>query len=254
MHLIDKRVGETPLMALGRLRAEAGIPADVPLAYAGRLDPMASGQLIVLEGDECKDQRHYHGLDKRYRVEVLLGAYSDTGDVLGIVSAGTAFSADLAAVRDAASALVGPYSAPYPLYSSRTVQGKPLFQWALEGRADEIDIPAQDGHVRSLDIVSLSRLDTASLREFVTDKLTLVPRTDDSRKALGKDFRVDEARLSWERFLASRAIVHPVLTFVATVGPGTYMRTLADDLARSLGTRGLALSIHRDRIFFENID
>ncbi len=53
------------------------------MAYAGRLDPMASGKLLVLLGEECKVQEKYHGLDKEYEFSLLFGIESDTHDVLG---------------------------------------------------------------------------------------------------------------------------------------------------------------------------
>ena len=47
---------------------------------------MASGKLLILIGDECKNQKKYFGLDKEYEFEVLFGVESDTGDVLGLIS------------------------------------------------------------------------------------------------------------------------------------------------------------------------
>jgi len=38
---ILKAVGETPLQALKRARQAHGIAPEVPMTYAGRLDPMA---------------------------------------------------------------------------------------------------------------------------------------------------------------------------------------------------------------------
>lgn len=71
--LIYKHIGETPLEALERFRREQGIAADVPMTYAGRLDPMAEGLLLILLGEECKNKEKYLGLDKEYEVEVLFG-------------------------------------------------------------------------------------------------------------------------------------------------------------------------------------
>ena len=50
---LEKAVGETPLSALERHRGEHPELLGIPMAYAGRLDPMASGKLLVLIGDEC---------------------------------------------------------------------------------------------------------------------------------------------------------------------------------------------------------
>lgn len=243
---MEKRVGETPLQALGRLRLERGIEDDIPLSYAGRLDPMASGQLLVLEGAECADRARYLGLDKEYEVEVLLGAFSDTGDVLGIVRATELPLISHASLEQAARSLMGPYDAPYPAFSSRTVSGKPLFMWALENRLDEIVLPRQRGRVDELEILDITRPGTADLAARVTELLSLAPRTGDPRP--GRHFRVDEAQASWDQFLAGPAASLQVVQIRVLAGAGTYMRTLADDLARLVGTRGLALAIHRTRI------
>ncbi|MBU2330236.1 hypothetical protein KKG57_02105, partial [Patescibacteria group bacterium] len=81
--VLEKPVGQTPLEALRLFQERSPIYKDVPLSYAGRLDPMASGKLLVLIGEECKKQKKYHGLDKEYVIEVLLDIGTDTGDVLG---------------------------------------------------------------------------------------------------------------------------------------------------------------------------
>jgi tRNA U55 pseudouridine synthase TruB len=85
--LIEKNVGVTPLQAIETFRKEKPELKDLPLTYAGRLDPMAGGKLLVLIGDECKRREKYDGLDKEYEFEVLLGFASDSGDVLGLPAA-----------------------------------------------------------------------------------------------------------------------------------------------------------------------
>src|SRR3989338_1327989 len=84
---LQKAVGETPLSCAEAYRARHPELIGVPLSYAGRLDPLASGALLVLIGDECKQQKKYHGLDKEYVIEVVIGIGSDTGDVMGQLSA-----------------------------------------------------------------------------------------------------------------------------------------------------------------------
>ena len=63
---INKKVGETPLQALDALRVRDARFKDVKLAYAGRLDPMAEGKLLVVVGEQCKRHHLYLGLDKEY--------------------------------------------------------------------------------------------------------------------------------------------------------------------------------------------
>lgn len=251
MHFIDKQIGETPLHAIGRLRAEKGIPTEVPLSYAGRLDPMATGQLLILEGEECSNRSLYLASEKEYRVEVLLGAHSDTGDILGIVSGAPAQQVSFEEATAAATSLQGPYTAPYPLFSSRTVQGKPLFMWALEGKTAEIEIPLQTGTIHDMTINQAHYIGAWELEDAVMGKLAQLKLTDDPRKKLGQDFRIKDARESWQQLFRSGVDAFPLVTFTARVTSGTYMRTLADELAKKLGSRGLALSIHRTKIFLD---
>jgi hypothetical protein len=84
--VLNKAVGETPLSCVEAWREKHPAYAGVSLAYAGRLDPMASGKLLILIGEECKQQERYHDLDKEYTFRVLFGVSSDSGDVLGLVS------------------------------------------------------------------------------------------------------------------------------------------------------------------------
>lgn len=84
--LLHKAVGQTPLEVLELWRQTKPELKNTPLAYAGRLDPMAEGVLLVLIGDECKKQTEYHHLDKEYEFEVLFGLASDSGDVLGLIN------------------------------------------------------------------------------------------------------------------------------------------------------------------------
>ncbi len=82
--VIWKKIGQTPLEALEMERERRSISRDVPMTYAGRLDPLAEGALIILTGDACRSKEHYLSLDKTYTIEVLLGVSTDSGDVLGM--------------------------------------------------------------------------------------------------------------------------------------------------------------------------
>ncbi|MDQ3244755.1 MAG: tRNA pseudouridine(55) synthase TruB, partial [bacterium] len=84
-YLLNKKEGETPLEALESFRVKAKIGKEVKMTYAGRLDPMASGLLIILAGEECKNKEKYLRLDKEYNFEVLFGFATDTYDILGKV-------------------------------------------------------------------------------------------------------------------------------------------------------------------------
>lgn len=246
--LTEKRVGETPLVAAERLREELKLPKEVPLAYAGRLDPMASGKLLILIGNECKKQKKYHTLDKEYKVEVLFGAQSDTGDVLGILSECPQALITEADCRKVLKKNIGTIQLPYPNFSSKTVQGKPLHVWTLEKRSDEIEIPIKKSRIYNLTFTSLRTISKDDILKTVRAKIETIPEVTDPKKALGADFRRVEVRKTWDDFEAEGKEVYQILSFTCIASSGTYMRSLAEKLGRELKTCGLAYSIHRTEI------
>ena len=54
--ILEKEVGQTPLQAVEIYKAKHPEFAEIPMAYAGRLDPMASGKLLILDREEREDQ------------------------------------------------------------------------------------------------------------------------------------------------------------------------------------------------------
>ncbi|HYE23084.1 MAG TPA: hypothetical protein VEA92_01370 [Candidatus Paceibacterota bacterium] len=245
--IINKPLGQTPLEAVEMFREAQKIGKDVPLSYAGRLDPMASGKLLLLIGDECKKQKRYTGLDKEYEVEVLLGVGSDTGDVLGIPTIGPTVSPSRDRIQGALKDEVGIHERAYPAFSSKTVAGKPLFLYALEGTLDSIEIPTHEEIFYRIDLIDVGALSSQELTSRVESILSHTPTSDEPSKALGADFRINTIRPAWQELLKANT-TYPFLKIRVICGSGAYMRTLAGSIGKSLGTKGLALSIKRTRI------
>lgn len=249
--MLDKAVGQTPLECAEEWRAAHTEITNVPLAYAGRLDPMASGKLLVLIGDECKVQEKYHHLDKEYEFSVLFGVSSDTADVLGrLTIALKAPSVSKSQLSLKVKKLVGSVNLPYPHFSSKTVQGKPLHVWTLEGRLNEIKIPTKESTIYKL---GLKKFETKTRQEIYSEVSTKIesikPVTEES-KALGNDFRRVDVRKDWKLFLGSGKPTDTffIATFTCTASSGTYMRTLAEVIAKQCNTTSLAYHIKRTKI------
>jgi tRNA U55 pseudouridine synthase TruB len=268
---------------------------------------MATGQLLVLVGEECKRKELYLGLDKAYEFSVLLGIGSDTHDVLGrlytdtnethpampvspsglrpktggrlgdtgltsspaekeskaikmpspTLSAQRAFLSPSILeneIRPICAKLTGQISLPYPAYSSKTVNGKPLFQWALENRLHEITIPERQSTIYSLEYVGSDKLDRATIAETALANINTMPPVTDDRKVLGADFRRTDVRTDWEQVRDDTwsdtllPATYSILHFRCSCSSGTYMRTLACVIAMQLSTVGLAWRIHRVKI------
>lgn len=246
--VLDKQIGETPLNALQHWKRKNPSYAGIPASYAGRLDPMASGKLLILLGDECKRQSAYTGLDKEYEIEVLLDIGSDTGDVLGLSEyAQKETHLDASSLETILRRELGAHMRAYPLFSSKTVGGKPLFLHTLEGTAPKI--PEHIEHIYRAIHIDSSTISSSELAKRVFSLLDCVPYTDEPSKRLGENFRIDTIRPRWESlFKSTPDRDFTVLCIQVTCASGTYMRSLAERIGTELGTHALALSIRRTKI------
>ncbi len=247
---LEKAVGETPLSSAEAYRKEHPELDGVSMAYAGRLDPMASGKLLILLGDECKNQTNYHSLDKEYEFSVLFGIESDSLDVLGRLMSCTETTATESDFNLITKSLVGNIELPYPRFSSKTVQGKPLHTWTMEGRLHEIEIPTKSSTVYSLDFIKTGTISRAELARQARQKIDTIPPVTELRKALGNDFRRVDVRADWENIASDSSLPdsYTIATFSCIASSGTYMRTLASIIAKKANTCGLAWHIHRTKI------
>ena len=249
--VLEKEVGETPLSCAEKWRATQPDLIGIPLSYAGRLDPMASGKLLVLIGEECKHQADYHGLDKEYEFSVLFGIASDTHDVLGRLTPKPDMP-DISKdeLERIAMSLLGEFTFSYPLFSAKTVQGKPLHMWTLEGRLDEIKIPTRTSEIYELELTEIETKPRQEISAIALQKINTIPEVTDPCKALGADFRRSDVRTDWQDIATNYSLPaeYTIAHFRCIASSGAYMRTLATIIAEKLGTTGLAYHIHRTKI------
>ncbi|PCI29111.1 hypothetical protein COB52_02860 [Candidatus Kaiserbacteria bacterium] len=249
IYTIHKSVGETPLQAIEKSREERDFPSYLKMAYAGRLDPMAEGKLLVLTGEKCKRIKEFWNLDKEYKVSIVLGLSSDSHDVLGKLTYKDEIEKiDEERIKKALKSYIGTYSWPYPVISSKPVNGKPLFQWFLEGKLDEIDIPESTGDIFKIEVTGVRSIKPEELKKRTLEKIHALAIVTDESKRLGRDFRRHEVIDSWNTWYKTSANELQVIDIVCSASAGTYMRTLANEVGKKLGTGGLALEINRTKV------
>ena len=159
---LQKKKGETPLACMERFRAGNSEYEGLPMTYAGRLDPIATGELLVLVGDECKKKEEYLGFDKEYEATVLVGFQTDSYDVLGLSKIGEVEPLRLD-IEKQLLGMVGKFSQPYPPYSSKTVNGKQLHEHARAGEIDFIDIPTKEVEIYNIENVTFEEISKEDL-------------------------------------------------------------------------------------------
>ena len=162
--LLNKPQGLTPLQAITAFKKQHPLYQKEKLSFAGRLDPMAEGLLLVLVGNENKKRREYEELPKTYQFELLLGISTDTYDCLGrIEKVQAVIIPEQKEIEKIFSIFKGTRTQPYPPFSSKTVNGKPLYYWARKNKIGEITIPMKEITITSLTLNSTSLIKQKSL-------------------------------------------------------------------------------------------
>ncbi len=237
-----KARGETPLARIDRFRAENPQYKHIPLSYAGRLDPMAEGVLPVLVGEANKRRSQYLNLDKEYVCDVLFGFSTDTYDILGELTDAVTRSSH----RYVSQAMLGEYLAQmggtrvqkYPPFSSKPLEGTPLFVKARMGQLDEFELPEQEITIRSLTLLGNKK---------ITQEELLAKIQSDIKMVRG-DFRQEKIATLWNESLR---VLYGLSFDMASIGiacsSGTYVRSLAHELGIKLGVPALAYRILRTK-------
>lgn len=227
---IYKRIGETPLECLERNRKE-----NIPMTYAGRLDPLAEGVLIVLSGDDVKRKEEFLSLSKTYQVSILFGFSTDTGDLLGLVK-GSDFDhqINIEEVKRELNSLIGLRKMKYPAFSSKTIKGKPLFFWKKKGELQDEEIPEREVEIKSIKYLGERNISSEELLSYITNVLS---------KVRG-DFRQEECLKNWKEILINKKNFK-LIDLELEVSSGTYMRVLAEEIGKSFNIPSLAFHIKR---------
>ncbi|MFZ2072578.1 MAG: hypothetical protein WAV10_02790 [Minisyncoccia bacterium] len=240
--VLNKIEGETPLEALEKFRRKNPEYKNLSMTYAGRLDPMAFGVLIVLVSDEIKNKEKYLALEKEYEFKVLFGFKTDTYDILGKLTDKKYLSLTKKEleklIKNNLKSFVGKFKQKYPLYSSKTVQGQPLFKYA---RLNEgVEVPEREVVVKNLKLLKITEIKKEKLWQNIEKRI----------KKVKGDFRQKEILKIWENELLSKKNQDKffVVDFKIKCSSGTYVRGITNSLGEKINIPALAFYIKRIKI------
>ena len=222
-----KQAGETPLEVIEKIRNEREGYDDLKMTYAGRLDPLAEGELIILVEDLVHEKERYMHLDKEYEVDVLLGISTDTYDTLGLVTDEGVIERNWQEkVQKFIDNKIGEFSQKYPPFSSKTINGIPMFQLTKEGK--EFEIPEHIVRLDHAEIIEQRVIRKDQLKEEIESKNILVRG----------DFRQEEIQDRWNDYFEQTEFTeYPLITIRLKVGSGFYVRQFVEDLGKFLKSK-----------------
>jgi len=236
---VYKHRSETPLEAIQRIKIAYPEYAELPMTYAGRLDPMADGLLLLLAGETCKEKEKYTGLDKEYYVDIVWGISTDTYDVLGCVTEfGIPEKPDITALKSVLDTHITTSMQKYPRFSSKPINGTPMALLARDGKKiTEEDIPTHEVTIYSADIIEDEKIQGNTL--FTTVKADIEQVTG--------EFRQNESIQSWKDSVDMN-YEYSITRISVSCSSGTYMRQLVHDIGERLSIPACAYRIYRRSI------
>ncbi|RJQ30693.1 hypothetical protein C4572_03875 [Candidatus Parcubacteria bacterium] len=241
---INKPIGLSPLDVIKILKETRPELKNEPMTYAGRLDPMARGVLLILAGESILRKDDFLKLDKEYEAEILFGFETDTFDILGIPAKRSyVHPMSIDKIKEALKGFEGETSLPLPPFSSYRIKGKPLFRWAREGKLGDIEIPVRKTQVYEIKLLDFFEMENQELKNKIIEKINL---------AKG-DFRQKEILDRWQKMLPNSSSSIKTVTFwmakiKISCSSGTYVRSIAHHLGQKLETGGVLLSLIRTKV------
>ncbi|WP_183954139.1 tRNA pseudouridine(55) synthase TruB [Sphingobium fontiphilum] len=205
--------------AVKRVLRQCGA-GKVKVGHGGTLDPLATGVLPVAIGEATKLAGRMLDSDKIYDFTIAFGEQTDTLDLEGQVIAMSDLRPTLAQVEAVLPRFTGPIEQAPPAYSAILIDGQRAYDLARKG--EEVEMKMRNVVIHSL-ALRHAELVSASIapHEPPHDPVKWTP------KQVQGDDRVGD------------------VTLTAHVSKGTYIRSLARDIALALGTVGHVAMLRR---------
>ena len=219
--ILDKPLGLGSTQAVAAVKRnlrEAGIP-KTKVGHGGTLDPLATGVLPIALGEATKLAGRMLDASKIYEFTILFGAETDTLDGEGEVILTSEHRPSLEEVEAVLPQFTGAIEQIPPKYSALKIDGKRAYDLARAG--EKVEMKVREVTIHNISVRVERRRDTHRPPTGISSSLD----------ANGLD---DANRLN-------------EVTLTAHVSKGTYIRSLARDIAVALGTVGHVSMLRRTK-------
>ncbi|MCA0904067.1 tRNA pseudouridine(55) synthase TruB [Qipengyuania aquimaris] len=228
--VLDKPRGLGSTQAVGMVKRvlRQGGHAKPKVGHGGTLDPLAEGVLPIALGEATKLAGRMLDASKIYDFTIQFGEETDTLDTEGEVIQRSDRRPPMAAIAAVLEHFTGEIEQIPPKYSALKIDGKRAYDLARAG--EEVDMKT---------------------RRVTIHSLTMAGEREDPE--LKSAFQTSAGRPDPYDVAAPLELADAV-TLTAHVSKGTYIRSLARDIARALGTVGHVTYLRRVKAgpFHEN--
>lgn len=148
--VLDKPAGMTSRDVVDRV--QRWFPRGTKIGHTGTLDPLATGVLVICLGKATRLAEFVQRMTKTYHAGILLGCRSNTDDLDGIVTPGTATEPpEPATVATCLQSFVGEIDQIPPAFSAAKVEGRRAYSLARRGR--KVALTARRVQIYGIDLL-----------------------------------------------------------------------------------------------------
>jgi len=234
--ILDKPVGLGSTQAVSAVKRALRVSGHgkAKVGHGGTLDPLASGVLPIAIGEATKITGRMLDADKAYDFTIRFGEQTDTLDAEGQVVATSEVRPTLAQVEAVLPRFTGPIRQVPPAYSALKVDGQRAYDLARAG--EEVELKSRDVVIHELRSSPVRRGGPSHSDGGGADPLGDAPaaRPLHHQPSAGGPPARSGAELQ-------------EITLCALVSKGTYIRSLARDIALALGTVGHVTMLRRTK-------
>jgi tRNA pseudouridine55 synthase len=204
-------------------------------SHTGTLDPLASGVVLILKGDEYFNKEKYIQNYKTYNFDILFGFSTDTHDALGIIekSITEELEIDEKKLNDIINSMIGKYHQQYPDFSSKKVEGRSLWEYKRLG----LPVPNVfiDGEILEIKTGKIMKISSENEINNLIDTIN----------SISGNFRQEEIV---EKYQSLKVPPHLFrINLEVVMSRGMYVRGLVRDICNNINIPGIVTNLVRTK-------
>jgi tRNA U55 pseudouridine synthase TruB len=212
------------------------------ICFAGRLDPMARGKILLLFNDECKKINEYKSMAKTYQFRIILGIQTDSDDPLGIIeniqqiNCKNNYKYVIGKLHETIISKINSNSflQKFHNYSSKCIDRQPL--WYYKKNNISIDVPSHEVSIYDYQIDS--NLETYDYNKWSSEIISQIDKIDHAC-----DFNQQNIIDQWSK--NQNLLELYAIPVTLTVSSGFYIRQFVRDFSNEIDYPLLTYDINR---------
>jgi tRNA pseudouridine(55) synthase len=219
-------------------------PRITKICFAGRLDPMARGNVLLLFNDECKKVEKYNMMKKTYEFKIIIGLQTDSDDPMGIIQ-NIQSDMNIEEINNIALSLnkminIGAFNQKFHIYSSKCVNGLPMWHYVKNKiNLIEEEIPQHLVSIYNYEIGLLEQYDYLEWKDSIINQINTID--------IKCDFNQKYIINQWNQINKFKQLY--AIPIKLNVSTGFYVRQFVRDLSQIIKVPLLTYDINRTKLY-----